>query len=86
MAERLFQEFILMGWVSTESQRLLYQTINQKALRADSYKSVREATEERIREAGARADQMHGDDHQQPAIGRKILASSFVGSPRWYNA
>ena len=87
MAERLFQEFILMGWVSTESQRLLYQSLNQKALRADSYKSVREATEERIWEAGARADQIHGDDHhQQPAIGRKILASSFVGSPRWYNA
>ena len=28
---------------------------------------------------------MHSDDHNVK-IGRKILASSFIGSPRWYNA
>ena len=29
---------------------------------------------------------MFHDDHQQPAIGRKILSSSFTGRPRFYNA
>ena len=28
---------------------------------------------------------MYADDHQQPSTGRKILASSYTGSPRWYN-
>ena len=85
MTGRLFQEWCCMAWVSIENQRLNYIRLNQKSLRADSYKSVREATEERIREAGPRADQLHPDDHQAPAIGRKILPSSFIGSPRWYN-
>ena len=76
-----------MGWVTTENQRLNYQAMNQKALRADSYKNVREATEERIREAGSRADAIHGDDHQQQtAVGRKILASSFSGGVRFMNS
>ena len=86
-ASRLFQEFCCMGWVTTENQRLNYQAMNQKALRADSYKNVREATEERIREAGSRADAIHGDDHhQQTAVGRKILASSFSGGVRFMNS
>ena len=38
-----------MAWVATEDQRLNYQLLNQKALRADSYKNVQEATEERMR-------------------------------------
>ena len=29
---------------------------------------------------------MFRDDAQQPAIGRKILSSSYIGSPRWFNA
>ena len=84
-AERLFQEFCCMAWVSIENQRLNYQRFNQKALRADSYKSVREATEERIREAGPRADQIFNDDHQREVIGRKILAASHIGSRRFFN-
>ena len=73
-----------MAWVTIETQRLNYHAMNQKALRADLYKNVKEAVD--LRMAGERADQMHGDDHQQPSIGRKILASSFTGGPRWYNA
>ena len=84
--ERLFQEWCCMAWVLIENQRLNYQRQNQKALRADSYKSVREATEERIREAGPRSDELLADDHQRPGIGRKILAGSHVGSPRYMNA
>ena len=85
LAARLFQEWCCMAWVSIENQRLNYVRLNQKALRADSYKSVKQATEERIREAGPRADQLYSDDHQRPAIGRKILPSSFIGSRRWLN-
>ena len=84
-AARLFQEWCCMAWILIENQRLNYQRLNQKALRADSYKSVKEATEERIRQAGPRADELYSDDHQRPRIGRKILASSFPGSKRWYN-
>ena len=41
----------------------------------------------RLRELAPREDGLYDDDHHQPSqIGRKILASSFVGSPRWYNA
>ena len=83
--ERLFQEFCCMVWVSIENQRLNFQRQNQKALRADSYKSVKEATEERIRNAGARADQLFPDDQQNSQIGRKILAGTHVGSKRWFN-
>ena len=85
-AQRLFQEFCCMVWVTIENQRLNFQRFNQKALRADSYKSVREATEERIREAGPRADQIFPDDHQRQAIGRTILAGSHIGGMRWFNA
>ena len=28
---------------------------------------------------------MYGDDHQPQRTGRKILSSSYIGSPRWYN-
>ena len=82
-AARLFQEFICMAWLVVEDQRLNYQNQNQKALRADSYINVKEATEERLR--APRSDALYQDDHQQPPTGRKILASSFTGSPRWYN-
>ena len=84
---KLFQEWICMGWVVVENQRLNYQRQNQKALRADSYKNLRDATAERFRELEPRAEGLFRDDHQQPLVGRRIiLSSSFSGSPRWYNA
>ena len=69
-----------MAWVAVEDQRLSYQSQNQKALRADTYINVREATEERLR--APHADALYNDDHRRPAPGRKILSSSFTGSPR----
>ena len=75
-----------MAWIAVENQKLKYQSMNQKALRADTYKNVREATEERRRDLAPREDGMFQDDRTKPAVGRKILSSSFVGSPRWYNA
>ena len=85
MASRLFQEWICMAYVSVENQRLNYQKQHQKELRADSYKNVQEAVDERRAELAPREDGLFQDDHQRPTIGRKILSSSFTGSPRWYN-
>ena len=85
-AARLYQEWLCMAWVTIENQRLAYQKLNQKALRADTYKSLKEATEERARELAPRGDGMYQDDHRAPQVGRKILSSSFAGGPRWYNA
>ena len=41
-AGRLFQEWICMGWIVVEDQRLFFQSQNQKALRADSYGNVKD--------------------------------------------
>ena len=86
LAGRLFQEWICMAWVSVEDQKLNFQRQNQKALRADTYKNIREATEQRLTGLGPREDGMYNDDNQPPSVGRKILSSSFTGSPRWYNS
>ena len=83
---RLFQEWCCMGWITVENQKLMFQRLNQKALRADTYRNVHEITEKRRLELSPRSDGMFQDDCNQPAIGRKILSSSMVGSPRWFNA
>ena len=83
---RLFQEWLCLAWLNVETQRLNYQRLNQKALRADSYKNLKQAADERLRELQPRTDQIWNDDHQRPVLGRQILSSSFSGSPRWYNA
>ena len=77
-----------MGWVTVEDQRLNYQRQNQKALRADTYKNVKEAIEKRRHELAPREDGMFPDDCQQPGVGRKILSSSFMLSSRmeWLSA
>ena len=81
-AGRLFQEFICFGAVVIENQRLSFQKQNQKAMRADTYKNVRETIAER-RHAPLE-DRMGGDTRQ--TIGRKvILGPSFTKGPRWYN-
>ena len=85
-AGRLFQEWLCMAWLCVENQRLNYQRQNQKALRADTYRNLREATLERQRDLEPRADGLYRDDHSHPVIGRKILSSSFSGGPRWFNA
>ena len=85
-AGRLLQEWICMAWVTDENQKLQYQRYNQQALRADSFKNVKEMTEERRQHLAPVHDRMHSDDHQPQKMGRKILSSSYIGSPRWYNA
>ena len=84
-AGRLFQEFICFGYVVMENQRLSYHQHNQKALRADTFKNVREALNERLAERVPLEDRMGGDTRE--TIGRKvILASSFTKGKRWYNS
>ena len=79
---RLFQEYLCIAFATIENQRLKYLRYNQKALRADSYKNIKEVIDERVHMTDK---VLPGDD--QLMIGRKIiLPSSFVGSPRWYNA
>ena len=75
-----------MAWVAVENQKLMYQRCNQKALRADTYKNVQDATKTLKADLAPRQDGMFTDDNQQPAVGRKILSSSFSGSPRWYHS
>ena len=75
-----------MAWVAVENQKLMFQRLNQKSLRADTYKNIKEATEALQVELAPREDGIFRDDNQQPSVGRKILSSSFSGSPRWYNA
>ena len=86
LARRLFQEWICMAWVAVENQKLMFQRMNQKALRADTYKNIKDATAALHLELVPREDGMYKDDNRRPAVGRKILSSSFSGSPRWYNA
>ena len=82
---KLFQEWICYAWFQIEDQRLNYQRLNQNALRADSYRNVREMVEDQRRALVPREDGLYQDDHQQPAVGRKILSSTFSGSKRWFN-
>ena len=44
---RLFQEYLCIAFATMESQRLKYIRFNQKALRADSYKNVKDVLDER---------------------------------------
>ena len=45
-AGKLFQEYVLHGFVNMEHQRLMWSRQNQKHLRADTYKSIRDAVHE----------------------------------------
>merc|ERR1712082_37663 len=81
-ARRLFQEWILNAWITCENQRLNFQRQNQRTLRADTYRNLQEAVAERQQQAPA--DSLYNNE-QENAVGRVILASSFQGSPQWFN-
>merc|ERR1712055_1046540 len=53
--------------------------LNQKYLRADTYENVK-------KHVATRPDAIFLDDNQPTQVGQKILPSTHVGSPRWYNA
>ena len=76
------QEYICLAFTTIESQRLKYQRDNQKALRADSFKNVKDVIAERL----PLSDKLSSVDHNLKIGRRIVLSSSFVGSPRWYNS
>ena len=63
---RLFQEYICLAFTTIENQRLKFQKNNQAALRADSYKNVKDAMKDLV----PLGDRISKDDHQLK-IGRK---------------
>ena len=85
---RLFQEKACMDWTQVEDSRLEWIGHNQKKLRADSYRNVRQLVDAqgRRRVAGEpRGDMLFPGDRQlDHRVGSKILPSSKTGSPRWY--
>ena len=70
---RLYQEYCCTGLAKIETQRLKWQKMNQKTLRAEKYDKVRAAVAEHDA-AGATGDLQAGK--------RVVLASSFTGGPR----
>ena len=79
---RLFQEWILHAWIVCESQRLNYQRQHQQNLRADTYKNLQQAVQQR--QEIPPPDSLYNNELEN-TVGRKILTSSFTCSPRWYN-
>ena len=75
---RLFQEFLCLGFTTVENQRLKFHRNNQSALRADSYKNIKET----IGDLAPLGNRISTDDHQLKIGKRIILSKSFVGSPR----
>ena len=78
---RLFQEWIVIQWLVSENMKLNWMSMNQKKVRADTYKNVNHWATTRL----AMGDALYTDDNT-PHVGQKILNKSLVGGPRWYNA
>ena len=74
---RLLQEYLCYAQVTNENQKLNYLRMEQKSLRADKYKNIAAAVQEK--------DKMLPDDHNLK-VGRKVLPSSFHGGPRWFHS
>ena len=81
-ARRLFQEYICIAFTTIQSQKLKFHRNNQAALRADTYKNVREVLEGVV----PMSDRIHSDDHKMKLGKRIVLPKTFIGSPRWYNS
>ena len=79
---RLFQEFICLAFTTIENQKLKFQKNNQAALRADTYKNVKDTLTNRV----PIGDKFTKNDHQLKIGKRIVLSKSFIGSPRWYHS
>jgi len=66
---KLFQEFLVDAWASTEQNRLNYQRLNQEILRADLYTEL----------VAGEFDELASDQIGQVFV----LPSSFIGSQRY---
>ena len=79
--ERLFQEWVVMQWLVAENMKLNWMSLNQKAVRADTYSNVRQHVASN--RATTTGDALYQDDNQ-PQLGQKILSKSHTGSDHWY--
>src|SRR6202789_2694972 len=70
MAGKLFQEYAVDSWATTEQQRLNWVRLNQSTIRAETYQGLTDAV--------AADPTTHGNELGQ----RLILPSSFSGSSR----
>lgn len=68
--KRLFQQFLVDGYTTIESNRLFYLRMNQKSLRSDSYDSIQQA--ENV-----------GKTYMHEQGSRFLLPVSFTGGPRY---
>lgn len=74
MGRKLYQQFLVDGYMMMESQRLSFITRNQKLLRADNYKSIEDAI---------RRGDIDPTDEASMIGKRLVLPSTFVGGPRY---
>ena len=81
-AGRLFQEYLCIAFTTIQNQKLKFHRRNQTALRADTYKNVKEGLGGRV----PIKDKVYSDDHKLKLGKRIVLPRSFVGSPRRYNS
>ena len=80
---RLFQEWIVIQWLVSENMKLNWMSMNQKNVRADTYKNVRQhlATTRVVM-----GDALYNDDNI-PHLGQQIILNkSHVSGPQWYSA
>ena len=70
-----------MQWLVAENMKLNWMSLNQKAVRADTYSNVRQHVASN--RATTTGDALYQDDNQ-PQLGQKILTKSHTGSDCWY--
>jgi hypothetical protein len=69
----LFQQFAVITYIKIENSRLDYIRNNQDNLRADLYQGL--------------VDSLQAGEAQADSIGKRtVLATSFIGGPRGYEA
>ena len=84
-AGRLFQEWVLNGWLTCDSQKCNWYRCNQGKLRADSYRNVRDYVNRKKQVHDKNPTDALYYNEQENAVGRIVLPSSHQQGPRWYN-
>ena len=74
-AGRLFQEYLCIAFTTIQSQKLKFHRNNQTALRADTYKNIKDVLSERV----PMDFRLHKEDHQLK-LGRRIMQSALWGN------
>ena len=69
-SKRLFQQFLVDGFTTIESNRMCFLRMNQKSLRLDSFDSIQQS-------------ENHGKTDMSEQGSRYFLPATFVGGPRY---